>query len=217
MHWIARHILKILTFSDAARYRELLPDGVEGNLFQYHARKLERAGLIEREKDGYRLSDKGRQAVADMNLIRDTAVAATPRAVAMIYARLATGETLLFRWRRHPYRNYVSLPFGRITYGKTAAQMADEQLYCKTGYRAVFTFMGSVHLRLMGEESFRDHLLIQVFEATELTRTHDSDGLTGDSLWGNPEDPELKLLPGTREILEWIHAPGRPGLLEIEV
>lgn len=217
MHWIACHILKVLAFSDAARYSELRPDAIEGNLFQYHARKLERAGLILREHDGYRLSPKGRRAVADMNLVRNMAQAATPRVVVMVYAHRPDGKVLFFRWRRHPYRGLVSLPFGRLTYGKTAPAMAEEQLFYKSGYRAEFCYLGTLNIRFTREAHTLDHLTILAFKAKDLHGEHGSDRLTGESFWSDPGDPGIDLLPGTPQTLSWIEDPRRPGFLELEV
>jgi ribosomal protein S19E (S16A) len=64
MHWIQRHILKELALADSKRYTELKPDGIEGNLFQYHSRDLEKQGLIDRSEQGYALTPKGKSYVA---------------------------------------------------------------------------------------------------------------------------------------------------------
>ncbi len=217
MHWIERHILKTLTTADSARYRELLPDGIEGNLFQYHARKLERQKLIERRGDGYRLSEYGRTAVGDLHLQAAMTTAPTARACVLVYAERDDGQVLFFRWARHPYRGLVSLPFGRLTHGKTALQMAEEQLYFKSGYRGEYVPLGAVDLLLARDNKTLDHLLLQVFAVHVLTGEHGSDGLTGESFWARPEMiPEEERLAGTHEMLSWINNDRRSPLLEIE-
>lgn len=214
MHWIQRHILKQLAFADKRRYTELKPDGVEGNLFQYHARDLEKKGLIARDGDGYALTATGSAFVADLNTIKPAQHKKAPRPVVMIIARNEVGEYLLFRWKRHPYRGKVSLPFGRQFAGRSSEDTAHEQLRDKTGYAADLSYQGLISIR-----SETDHLLAQVFEATNISGEHGSDELTGVSYWGDPETvPEEQRLAGLDQVLEWLEQGSeRPGLAEIRV
>ncbi len=213
MHWIQRHILKELAFNDTRRYTELKPETVEGNLFQYHGRELEKQGLIVRSGEGYALTPRGSQFVADLSQGKAMNRKTPPRVVVMIVAANEGGEHLLFRWRRHPYRGMVSLPFGRQFAGMSSSEAAAEQLRYKSGYQAEFVFVGVVSLR-----TTTDHLLIQVFQALDLSGNHGSDGLTGFSLWSKIEDIDAaELLPGTREVVAWLGNAHRPGLLELDL
>ncbi len=213
MHWIARHILRELTFTDTLRYTELKPDAVEGNLFQYHARKLEKQGLIERSGDGYTLTPAGSQFVADLSRTKLMSRFPGPRVVIMVVAQNETGEQLLFRWRRHPYRGQVSFPFGRYFAGRSVLDMAAEHLRSKSGYEGDIAFMGDVHLI-----TAEDHLLIQVFSATNLRAELSSDNLTGTSFWGDwGAVPAAERLPGMNEIVAWVQDPHRLPLVEVSV
>ncbi len=211
MHWIQRHILKELAFSDTKRYSELKPDGVEGNLFQYHGRDLEKQGLIVRNGEGYALTPKGSRFVADLSQTKAMNRKTPPRVVVMVTAK-RDDEYLLFRWRRHPYRNQISLPFGRQFAGQSALEVAAGQLRDKTGYQADLSYLGLVSL-----SSETDHLLIQVYGATNLRGDHGSDGLTGYSFWAkwsdlpHPGEP----MQGMSEIMAWIEDENRPGQIEI--
>ena len=213
MHWIQRHILKSLAFTDSQRYTELKPDGVEGNLFQYHARELEKANLIVRHDSGYKLTPAGIDFVADLSQSRAMNRQLPPRVVVMIIAQNKMGEYLLFRWRRHPYRGQISFPFGRQLRGQTSAWVAADQLKWKTGYKAHLTYIGLVSLKTK-----TDHLLIQVYEASELQGKHGSDGLTGVSFWQDWAGVDAaKLYPGMVDILNWFESSHRPSLLELDV
>jgi len=212
MHWIARHILKRLAFADSVHYAELVPDGVEGNLFQYYARDLEKKGLISREAGAYSLTDAGRRFVADLSQTKQMATRTQPRVMVAVAARNDAGEWLLFKWRRHPYRGLVSLPMGRQFRGRTATEMAAEQLRDKTGYGADLTALGVVDLITEG-----DHLLIQVFRADNLRGEHGSDGLTGVSFWGRPaEIAPGAAVAGFAELIGWIEDENRAPLYEID-
>jgi ADP-ribose pyrophosphatase YjhB (NUDIX family) len=211
MHWIQRHILKQLAVADSRRYTELKPDSVEGNLFQYHARDLEKQGLISRDGEGYALTAKGKAFVANLSLTRDMNRRKQPRVVTMIAAQNDQDEWLLFKWKRQPYRGKVSLPSGRLGFGEDLVQSASEQLRNKTGYEADLAYIGSAVMKNDG-----DHIVAQVFVATNLTGTHGSDGLTGESFWARLTDiaPEDKLR-GLDQIIDWVNDTKRLPLLEL--
>ena len=211
MHWVERHILKKLAFADELRYSELLPDGVEGNLFQYHARQLERSGLIERHKQGYRLSLAGRQFVADLSQTKQMNRRQFPRPLVMVAAE-QNGQWLLFRWKRQPYRGLISLPFGRWTAGQSASDMAAEQLLYKSGYTADLVFAGTISIA--GEQ---DHQLILVFKAGNLKQTNEPDGLTGEFFWSGTIPGANEAVFGTAEIISWLSSSSRPSFLELNL
>jgi ADP-ribose pyrophosphatase YjhB (NUDIX family) len=213
MHWIQRHILKELAFADKRRYSDLKPDSVEGNLFQYHARDLEKQGLIMRDGEGYALTAKGSAFVADLNTIKPSQHKKAPRLVVMIAAQNEAGEYLLYKWKRHPYRGMVSLPFGRQFSGRGSFETVAEQLMDKTGYEADFTYLGLISLK-----SDTDHIVAQVFEATNLRGHHGSDELTGKSYWAKPSSVDvMNALMGFNAIITWIEDVARPGLLELDL
>lgn len=211
MHWIQRHILKQLAVADSRRYSELKPDGVEGNLFQYHSRDLQKQGLIDRSDGGYALTPKGKAFVANLSLTRDMKRRVQPRVITMVAASNEAGEWLLFRWSRQPYRGRVGFPSGRLGFGEDLFEAADDQLFYKTGYHGDLTYLGTVILR-----NDSDHIVAQVFRATDLSGEHGSDGLTGTSFWGQLSDiPVEEQLTGTAEIIDWVNDLQRQPLLMI--
>lgn len=216
MHWIERHLLKQLSFSDSRRYTELKPDGVEGNLFQYHARLLEKRGLISRTEDGYALTSAGKIFVADLSQTKLMHPRKLPRAVVMIVCINAEGQHLLFRWRRQPYRGLVSLPFGRLLYDQSPTTMAAEQLLLKTGYQAQLDFIGQADIISGQYNQVADHLSASVFVATSPQQIVEPDGLTGEYFWGDPGTVEpASATAGFHEIVAWARQPSRSGLLEV--
>lgn len=196
--------------ADSRRYSELKPDGIEGNLFQYHSRDLQKQGLIDRAEEGYALTDKGKAFVANLSLTRDMKRRVQPRVITMVIARRAD-QYLFFRWSRQPYRGRVSFPSGRLGFGEDLYAAAADQLYYKSGYRADLDYLGTVVL-----QNDADHIIAQVFQATNLTGKHGSDGLTGTSFWSRLEDiPSDEFLSGTTQILDWVQNVERQPLLEV--
>ena len=211
MHWIQRHILKELAVVDTLRYTELKPDSVEGNLFQYHARDLEKQGLISRDGEGYSLTAQGKSFVANLSLTRGMHRRKQPRIITMIAAKNDNDEWLLFKWKRQPYRGKVSLPSGRLEFGEDLTTSAADQLRNKTGYQADLSYIGSVVMKNDG-----DHIIAQTFVATNLSGQHGSDGLTGESFWAKLTDiAEEDRLRGLGQIVDWVNDPKRLPLLEL--
>lgn len=212
MHWIQRHILKELATADTRRYSELKPDAVEGNLFQYHSKDLQKQGLIDRSHTGYTLTTKGKAFVANLSLTRDMKRRVQPRVITMIAAKNEQNEWLLFKWKRQPYRGKVSLPSGRLDFGEDIHKSASDQLLNKTGYQANLNYIGAVVL-----QNENDHIVALVFLATNLSGIHGSDGLTGESFWAKLSDvPSDEKLRGLDQIIAWVDDPERMPLLEIK-
>ncbi len=218
MHWIERHILKQLAFSDRLRYKDLIPDGVDGNLFQYHARVLEKQGLINRDKDGYVLTASGKVFVADLSQTKQMNPRKLPRPMVMVVSHNDKGEYLLFRWRRQPYRGLVSLPFGRQLYNLSVRDSAADQLIFKAGYRANLSYIGQVDSIVRDGEKITEHLAISLFEARELQKFSEPDGLTGAMFWSRVEDvPPQEAIAGFKQIIAWYESSERLGLLGLDI
>lgn len=216
MHWIERHILKVLAFSDSKRYKELKPDSVDGNLFQYHAKQLEKRGLIERNFTGYKLTSVGKLFVADLSQTRSMNTRKLPRVVVMIIAKNEAGKYLLFRWKRQPYRGLVSFVFGRQLYGQPTIESAKEQLFFKTGYSAKLNYLGSADIINQPKDNIIDHMSVSIFEATILKKVTEPDGLTGEYFWGHPRQYKpTQVVIGFSEIYDWINDSHRTSLLDI--
>lgn len=211
MHWIQRHILKELAVADTKRYTELKPDGIEGNLFQYHSKDLQKQGFIDRSEEGYTLTLKGKAFVANLSLTRDMKRRVQPRVITMIVAKNDQNEWLLFKWKRQPYRGRVSFPSGRLAFGENIYESAEDQLRFKTGYKSELTYIGTVIMQNEG-----DHIVAQAFVATNLTGSHGSDGLTGESFWARIDNVSKDIqLSGLGQIIDWVNDPNRPPLLEL--
>jgi ADP-ribose pyrophosphatase YjhB (NUDIX family) len=218
MHWIERHILKQLAYSNSLRYKDLIPDGVDGNLFQYHARVLEKRGLIDRNSGGYTLTALGKVFVADLSQTKQMNPRKLPRPMVMIVSRNEEGEYLLFKWRRQPYRGLISLPFGRQMYDESLGQNAASQVFYKAGLGAKLVFVGQVDLMIRTNATVVDHLAISLFEASEVQVVTQPDGLTGEAYWGHLQAVEQsQRMAGLQEIITWYEDPSRSALLQLVV
>jgi hypothetical protein len=202
MHWIQKHILQQLTIQTGGRYIELKPDGVDGNLFMYHAQQLQRSGYVGKEGHTYKLSDKGKIYVSRMSL-RQGSPLVQPKIVVMLICQNAKGEYLLFRWRRQPYLGLVSFPFSKQHFGRTLEVTLQEALTYKTQLSGDFAYMGGVSLRVLNDKGeVAEHTLAHLYRVTGISGTLGAyDGLTGEPFWGAPGDvPQGEQVPGFAEV-----------------
>lgn len=215
MHWIQRHILIALTTNEHAKYTELIPEGVEGNLFSYHLKQLVSAKLIGKNVDAYELTSLGKRKVATMSLTSNKDIQ-IPRIFAMVYLENKNKEICLFKWDRQPYLGHVSLPFDRVIYGTSILETAKEALLYKTGLSGELDFAGTASVLAYKEESPSTHYIAHIYRVSCETEELYSDGMTGRAFWGEPTDYSgNELVYGTKEILELLNTKKSPFFEEI--
>ncbi len=216
MHWIARHILKRLAFADHLTYSELKPDQVEGNLFQYYARSLEKEGLITRGVDGYALTSAGKAVVADLSQTQLMRRHEQPQPMVAAFVRRGT-QILLFEWKRHPYRGMVSLSMGRHGIEMDLVTAAADQLFWKAGLAGTAEYIGQIELISHDGDNREAHTLINVVEFSDVAEVAATDGLTGQYFWSEMDRTKTDtLVPGFSEILDWCNDDARPAYLLIK-
>lgn len=199
----------------ARRYSQLRPPDVEGNLFAYHLKGLQREGLIEKgDSQEYQLTASGLQLAGTLSLSTGR-TRQQPKLLNTVVARNGDGEYLFSRWRRQPNAGLVSFPHGMMHYGKPVVVMAASELAEKAGLKASMRYRGDVYVRgLRGGEVDR-HMLVHVFDAHDVQPDPHA-GLRPDvaeSFWARLSDlaPE-DFVPGFYEIAQMVDA--RPtGLL----
>lgn len=217
MHWIQRHILKTLTVSKGCRYSELKPDNVDGNLFMYHLKQLDRGGFLKKNEGRYCLTKEGKRFVGGMSL-KTGKPTQTPKCFVMTYCTNSSGYTLLFDWNRQPYLGHTSLPFSRLRYGETLLTAAENNLKHKSGLTGKLTFAGTVNIIVNKGDEITTQYLAHIFRASGITGTLQADGLTGHPSWRNLQDnyPE-NTVDGTSEILKILSTKKSPFFQEINI
>lgn len=217
MHWIQREILKRLSTADALRYKDLKPEGVDGNLFMYHLKQLIVDGYIKKIEGGYALGSSGKSFVGGMSLAQGK-LTKVPRLFVLIFAKNNIGEYLLYKWKRQPYLGHVGLPFSRLKYGQSVFREAKDTLKYKTGLMGELSYAGDVYVMAKKDGEVTTHYLTHVFKLTEPVGEPAADGLTGAPFWGNLKDcAESDLVNGTKEIIEIVENKKSPFFEEIIV
>lgn len=217
MHWIQRHILKQLATSEACRYKDLKPEGVEGNLFMYHLKQLMTEKYVAKKDSLYALTKSGKKFVGGMSLETGNPTI-LPRLFVMLYAKNGKGEILLYKWNRQPYLDHVSLPFSRIRYGQTIQEAAEQNLQNKTNLKGELKNRGLVNVVVKKSGEISTHYIAHIFEFKNANGEPTADGLTGQPFWGNLEDFDVSdLVNGTEEIIKSLKAEKEPIFNEISI
>lgn len=79
-HYIRRHIITMLTYNKTARYRDMRPEHVDSNLYNYHRKELLRLGYIAKNDNEYYLAPKGLR-YAELSSVKDLKPRTMPKIV----------------------------------------------------------------------------------------------------------------------------------------
>lgn len=217
MHWIQKDILKKLSTAEKLRYKDLIPENVEGNLFMYHLKQLINEKYVEKENQFYKLSKQGKSYVGGLSLSTGKPTK-FPRLLTLIFFQNKNGEILLYKWRRQPYLGHVSLPFNRIKYGESVFKTAEETLKYKTNLKGRLDYAGDAYVIVKKEDLVTTHYLAHIFILKNPKGELFADGLTGEPFWGKVDDYfGSDLVYGTKEIIKIIKNKKSPFFEEIIV
>lgn len=218
MHPLQAHILAALIRRGSARYAELKPDEVEGNLFSYHLRCTLKAGLVCHGDDAlYRLTDKGCYYADGLSL-----KTMTPREQPRIFTLLAIegpdGQWLLYRRRREPMMGLVGFPAGKFHPDETVAQNARRELLEKTGLSGVaLTHRGDGYVRIHRRSQTISHILFHLFHGRVDSLPELTGPAEGEPFWGRPEDlPQDELFISMTDLLELVRSNGERFFAELD-
>lgn len=113
MHYIQRYILDSLVKADILRNRDMRPEKVESNLYQYHLLQLQKQGYIQKVEQGYTLSNRG-LAYADRHSTSLKKSRTQPKIVLILVVENELGEILLVPRQKQPFIGLLNLPSGKL-------------------------------------------------------------------------------------------------------
>jgi len=114
-HHIQKHILKTLTYTDRARFRDMRPKGVDSNLYNYHLKLLIKEGMVVKEEAGYALSPQGMR-FADHVSVEKYEYRQQPKVLTKLVYINDDNEIILWPKYKQPFIGRWSLPSGKVHY-----------------------------------------------------------------------------------------------------
>jgi len=187
-HHIQKDILKQLVHAPEARFADLKPDSVEGNVFTYHLQQLIKAGLVEKTDDGrYHLTAAGKQEGIASELTKSEA-RRQAHAIFLVHVRDTEGRWLLRKRMVHPSYGKVGFIHGEPKAGEPVIETASKRLQQKAGLHAELRIAGSGYITINHGDELESYvaftLLTGIVSARELI---ESDS-TGENFWATDPD-----------------------------
>jgi len=186
----------------------------------YHLKGLMKEGLVEKTDSAYRLSVKGVQFAGTLSL-KTGKTRLQPKILTAVMCRNDKNEFLFVKWHRQPNIDQVSFPHGMMHFGESAFDMAALELTEKAGFVADISHRGDVYVRGMQGEMIDRHMLVHIFEATNLQMECENEICSEvcEPFWARLETLPAKLfVPGFYEIAQLaIERKSHPFFEEITV
>lgn len=195
-HHIQKAILQKLIHIPDARYADLKPADMDGNIFSYHLHQLERAGLIlKTEENRYALTASGKAEGINSN-VPAAELHAQAHSILLLQVRDNDGKWLLRRRIVHPMHGYIGFLHGEPKIGQPVAETAADRLMQQTGLTASFRVQGSGYITLYKNddlESYTHFTLLSAMDASgELIQSNN----TGENIWiENPDFADTSYIP----------------------
>jgi ADP-ribose pyrophosphatase YjhB (NUDIX family) len=149
LHEFQLVIIRNLSLRPEARFNDLLIEGLGSEHMNYHLQKLVELNLVEKVKNRYKLTDKGKDY---SNLLDDNIeiIEKQPKSsvlLRVVQKRPGTDEAehLVCRRLRQPYFGKVGRLTGKVRFGETLEQAALRELYEETGLKAKNIMLESIY------------------------------------------------------------------------
>ncbi|MBN9397635.1 hypothetical protein BGO18_04435 [Candidatus Saccharibacteria bacterium 47-87] len=197
-HHIQKHILDVLMYQKAARFRDLRPPRTDTNLFTYHLNNLVKMGMVNKIDGGYTLSADG-LAYVDRVSTEKKVIRSQPKIITMLVVQNSDGDILLQRRTKQPYIETWTLPYGKLHIEDTSVKSAAQrEAFEKLGLQnQAVEHAGDCYIRVIASDELLSSTLAHVF------RFYRDDITLGDDLvWARPHRlGDVTLAPAVEEIM----------------
>jgi predicted transcriptional regulator len=193
MHHIQKKIIHTLTRKETARFAELRPKNLDGNIFTYHLKQLMAAKLVSKTENGdYILTQKGKLAGINIQL-GSMEELEQAHSVLFLAARNSKNEWMLRKRSVHPAYGKVGFlhcePNASESIFDTAASVFKE----RTSLDASFSVRGGGYAKLFRADQLESFTHFTLLCADNVEGEPESPGDSGVNFWhsGDLTDPEL--------------------------
>ncbi len=197
-HHIQKHIIDVLMYQKAARFRDLRPPRIDTNLFTYHLTSLVKSGFVLKIEGGYTLSPAGLSYV-DRVSSEDRAIRTQPKIITMLVIQNSEGDILLQRRTKQPFIDTWTLPYGKL-------HIDDESVHA-AAQREVLEKLGieNQEVEHAGDCYIRVRVAGELLSTTlaHIFRFYKDDIQTNDDLiWARPHKvSQLSLAPAVEDVM----------------
>lgn len=132
------------------RYRDMKPDDIENDAYNYHLQYLVHQGLVTKIADRYQLSSSGKKYLVELNPIDEKGESHRFKlaALCLLVRRDDDGIKLLYQHRtRQPFAGERGIIGGGLRRGELAVDTAHRRLREEAGLVATFSLLGLIRKR----------------------------------------------------------------------
>lgn len=201
-HHIQKEILHRLVLHDTARFAELRPPGIDGNLFTYHLQQLIKQKYIVKNDDGtYELTPAGK-AVGITIKLSGKALLEQAHAVVLLAVRDQDGAWLLRRRAAQPNYGQIGFIHGEPIATESVTDTARAVLERRTGLTADFTVAGSGYVHTSRDGSL-EHFVAFTLLAAQIEHAEPTGkDETGENIWiHEPDFTASDMLPSMPDLV----------------
>lgn len=210
-HHIQKNIVYTLAFSDGMRFGELKPDDLENKAFDYHLKKVIKAGLVEKTNEGlYALTSEGKR-VGKGALKKQTRMIDRAYSTLLLAIRRSDeGSWLLMRRKSQPligltgFMNASPVAADKIT--DTAAQVCREQ----TGLTGTFVVHGGGYFRVYRDGSLESFIHFTLLVCSDIQGELSQNSSLAEYYWDTDPDWQAPDMLPNMQILRRMFA-AQPG------
>lgn len=208
-HHIQRTIVYTLAFSDGMRFSELKPDELENKAFDYHLKKVIRAGFVEKGSDGsYRLTSEGKRVGKGALKQQTRMINRAYSTLLLAIRRSEDGAWLMMRRKVQPLIGLAGFmnasPVAECDIVDTAAQVCQEQ----TGLTGCFVVQGHGYFRTYTSGSLESFIHFTLLVCNDIQGALRQNSSLAEYYWDtDPDWSAPDMLPSTQTLHKMLAAP----------
>lgn len=202
-HHIQRDILYKLVTSPTARFAELKPKDIDGNIFTYHLRQLIKNKYVEKSEDGsYHLTSLGKNIGINIRL-KSKELLEQAHSIFLLIIRNEKGEWLLRKRLAHPMYGKYGFVHGEPEARKSIYEAANDALGQRTGLSAEFKPIGHGYITFLLDDEVESFTHCTFLEAYNLSGELIPVTGNGENTWlPEPDFASEDMIPSMTDIVE---------------
>lgn len=207
-HHIQRTIVYKLAFSEGMRFSELKPEDLENKAFDYHLKKVTKAGYVVKSDDGlYRLTPEG-QLMWRMSQKKSAQADRAYSTLLLAVQRQDDGAWLLYRRRTHPMIGLSGFMHAKPSPDATAPELAAQVLTEQTGLTGKFVVHGNGYFRVFRGGTLEGFTHFTLLRCTEIQGELRQNNELAEYYWDTDPDWQAPdMIPNTQTLHKMLQAP----------
>lgn len=207
-HHIQKDILQKLVKSETARYTDLKPKTIDGNIFTYHLQQLIKHKYVEKCEDGaYKLTSSGKALGINSDL-NHKELLEQAHAILLIAIR-QNGNWLLRKRLAQPAYGMIGFVHAEPLLTEKISDTASRILTERTGLTATCTPKGSGYIRILRDGELESFTQFTLLEASDISGDMVQTKPTGENIWlEHPDFSASSMLPSMHDLVTRLDEPG---------